>query len=78
MSTESSVEERWQLLESLKRYVVADDRLESASKEFHDSCQEIRRKSPKHTKRVFIVNEWFYLFTMDGDGNFEVEKVDPV
>ncbi len=71
-----SIDERVTIQLAVQRYVRAMERFEFASNEFNESCCSIRKVVPGPIRVVARVDHQTYLFTMDGESNFEVEIIE--
>lgn len=70
------IEKRVAISLALQRYLLAVERFEAATTEFHESCQSIRKTLPCESRFVAIISHQHFLVTSDSEGNFEVEQVD--
>lgn len=61
---------------AIGRYLRAAERFESASLEFNESCQGLRKALPRESHFVANVMHQHYVVTCDHEGNFNIDQID--
>lgn len=72
---ETDIESRVNISLAVGRYLRAVDRFEAASKEFNESCSELRNQLVEPSRFVIRIDFKHYLVTSDQLRNFEVEQI---
>lgn len=72
----TDVETRVNISLAVARYLRAVERFETATKEFNQTCLELRNQLVKPSRFVIKIDFKHYLVTSDQHRNFEVEELE--
>ena len=75
-STRMDIETRVSVSLAVQRYLRAAERFESASLEFNEACQGLRKVLPRESHFVANVMHQHYVVTCDHEGNFNIDQID--
>jgi hypothetical protein len=78
MASSMEINQRVTLSLALQRYVAAADRFEQASREFNEACSQVRTNMQSPMRFVAHIAYQHYIVTSDGEGNFDVDKIESI
>jgi len=71
-----SIDERVNIQLAITRYLRAKEHFNSVSKEFTESCRELRKRVGKNARFVSTQSFKSHLVTSDGEGDFDIEPIE--
>lgn len=73
---EMSIDDRVDIQMAIARYLRAQQQFNTVSKEFTESCKEVRERIGKNAKFVSTQSFKSHLVTSDSEGNFDIEPIE--